>query len=670
MNATLDELFSRLWHGADYNYEQWLGVPGVHAEDFRLMNAAGCTAMSVGIFSWVMLEPEDGRYEFGWLDDLMDSLHAHGIRAILATPSAAHPAWLSRQYPAVLRTQRDGRRVPHRHRVNFCRTSPDFRRKVREINTRLAKRYAGHPALLLWHVSNEYNGEPCYCAGCLAGFRGWLEARYGTLDALNAAYWAAFWSHRYSGWEEIEPVDESMHGLMLDWKRYNSDQVIDFYLAEIEPLRRFTPRVPVTTNFMRPFVGLDYWKFARHVDVVSWDSYPEWHVHDDAATAAEIGFFHDLHRGYKRQPFYLIESSPSVTNWQPLSRLKRPGLLKLASAQAIAHGSIGVNYFQWRQGRGGEEKFHGAVVSHWEAGRGRVFAEVSAVGELLAALPELAAASNPAEVAILLDIENMWALDLAQLPRNADHQYVPELIRHYRNFWEAGIPVDVAAPGAPLDPYKLVIAPMLYLLEESAAARLAACVEAGGTLVTTWLTGLVDASDLVHRGGCPAPLAAALGIARREMDTFGAAQSAALAPVPGNPLGLDETGRAEHYAELVSLTTAQPLAVYASEFYAGSPALTVNTHGRGTAYHLAARPDDAFLRHFYARLAGRLGIQPLLPAAPPAGVSVQMRTTDRQRYLFLMNFTPARQTVQLAERALTLDPYGLEIIVQPKETAS
>lgn len=679
MTANMTTLFSRLWHGADYNYEQWLDAPGVHAEDFRLMNAAGCTAMSVGIFSWAKLEPADGEYDFGWLDRLMDSLAEHRVRAILATPSAAHPAWLSRKYPEVLRTHRDGRRGPHRGRQNFCRTSPVFRQKCLDINTRLAERYAAHPALLLWHVSNEYGGEACYCPSCLEDFRRWLWERYRTIDRLNDAYWATFWSHRYTDWEEIEPVDISMHGLMLDWQRYNSDQVIDFYRAEIAPLRELTPEIPITTNFMRPLVGLDYWKFAREVDIISWDSYPEWHIHDDADTAAMTGFYHDLHRGYKGgQPFYLIETSPSVTNWQALSRLKRPGLLKLASMQAIAHGSVGVNYFQWRQSRGGEEKFHGAVVAHRGADSSRVFGEVAEVGGLLGRFPELSAGRRTAEVAIYFDIENQWALDLARLPRNATGEYQQTCIQHYTQFWRRGIPVDIVGPGIPLEGYRLVIAPMLYMLTEPVAAQFAAYTAAGGTLATTYLTGLVDESDLVHRGGYPAPLGDVLGIALREMDTFGVHQSGTLAPVAGNSLGLHLHARLEHYAEIVAPTTAEVLAAYASEFYAGSPALTGNVYGQGRAYHLAARPDEAFLDHFYQKLAASLAIRPVLSSPIPHGVSVQAREAGSARFLFLMNFSDSPHSLTLdaawqdaltgapAPSACQLEPWGLRILRMEK----
>ena len=427
-------------HGADYNYEQWLDFPEVLTRDFELMQKSHCNVMSVGIFSWAMLEPEEGVYKFGWLDELLDRLHENGIQAILATPSAARPAWLSQKYPEVCLVDENGRRQPHQLRHNHCPTSSIYREKVKQINTRLAERYAHHPALMMWHVSNEYGNHNCRCELCLQAFREWLQKRYGSLDALNSAWWTTFWSHRYTDWSQIEPVDVSVHGLMLDWMRFVSDQVLDFYLAETKPLRQITPDVPVTTNFMRPDVGLDYWHFAPHVDVVCWDSYPNWHSEtEEWNVAMQTGFYHDLYRAFKQRPFLLMESTPSVTNWQGISRPKRPGLHHLSSLQAVAHGSNSVQYFQWRQSRGGSEKFHGAVVSHAGHEDTRTFQDVTAVGQTLSQLDALIPSINKAEVALVYDFQNEWALNFAELPRSKDKNYQQRCMAHYRPFWQKAL---------------------------------------------------------------------------------------------------------------------------------------------------------------------------------------------------------------------------------------
>jgi beta-galactosidase len=597
-----------------------------------------------------MLEPADGKYDFEWMDVLLDRMDRIGIKAILATPSAAHPPWLSRKHQEVLRENKDGRREYHKVRQNFCRTSPVFREKTLQMNTKLAERYKNHSALLMWHISNEYGSTPCYCSTCLADFRRWLEDRYGDLEGVNKAWWTTFWSHQYTQWHEIMPVDPSNNGLMLDWQRYNSDQVLEFFLHEAGPLREITPNVPITTNFMKPDVGLDYWKIAKYVDLVTWDSYPEWHVHNDVETAVETSFYHDLHRGYKQgQPFYLLESSPAQTNWQPVSRLKRPGLLILASAQALAHGAMGVNYFQWRQSRGGEEKFHGAVMLNREGETSRTFKDVRSVGEMLDSLPELSAARKTAEVGIIYDFENEWAINLAFLPRKSFKEYQGVCIKYYRRFWQRGISTDILNVHEDFSPYKIVIAPMLYLLSEETALHLADFVKSGGTLITTYLTGWVNESDLCHLNGYPEPLDDVLGIKMVEFDTFGAGQKATITAAAGNSTGIAGTATVNRYAELLQPVTAETLAYYASEFYRGQAALTKNKYGNGKAFHIGADLDEKFLVQMLDLICKNAGVEPVVPDDLPHGVTVQARQSSEEKYIFVMNFNDYGVAFHLAD---------------------
>lgn len=665
-----------LLHGGDYNPEQWIATPEIWGEDMRLMKLAHCNAMSIGIFSWVMYEPHEGEFSFDWMDRVMDMLADNGVYAILATPSGAKPAWMSHKYPEIRRIGRNGLREPHTGRHNHCFTSPVYREKTQIINTKLAERYGDHPALIMWHVSNEYNGE-CHCELCYSAFREWLKKRYESLDTLNQAWWSTFWSHRFTEWDQIEPKDGNIHGLMLDWKRFVTDQTVDFFLNEIKPLKELTTDVPVTVNMMGTFFGLNYWKFAPHVDVISWDSYPRWHGHgEDWILAADVGFVHDLNRSLKGgKPFMLIESTPSATNWMELGRPKRPGMHVLSSMQAVAHGSDTVQYFQWRKSRGSSEKFHGAVVDHAGHENTRVFRDVVELGEILSKLDPVVGTSVEPEVAIIFDWENRWAIEETRGPRNRDKNHDQTCMLHYRPFWMQGIPVDIVNMDCDLSKYKLIIAPMLYMVRSGVGESIEAYVRDGGTFVTTYLSGIANETDLCFLGGFPGPLRNLLGIWAEETDVFYDHQKQSILMADGNALGLSGEYASRHYADVIHSEGAEVLATYGHDFYAGQPALTVNHVGRGSAYYVASRNEDRFLSDFYGVLQKKLNLQRALEAALPEGVTAQLRTDGEREFIFLMNFKSNAQSIDLGEKSFTdyltgeavggdlqLHGYGLQIL--------
>ncbi|WP_309122156.1 beta-galactosidase [Paenibacillus sp.] len=636
-------------HGADYNPDQWLHAPEVLKEDIRLMKLSHSNVMAVGIFAWAALEPEEGVFTFEWLDKTLDDFAANGLYAWLATPSGARPAWMSQKYPEVLRVGANRVRNLHGARHNHCYTSPVYREKVAIMNRKLAERYAHHPAVVGWHISNEFGGE-CHCEYCQEAFREWLKRKYGTLEALNHAWWNAFWAHTITDWSQISspaPHGEmAVHGMNVDWRRFVTDQTIDFYRWEEAPLKAANPALPATANMMDLFDGLDYWKFAEAVDVVSWDAYPTWHAEaSEAQVASWFAFNHDLFRSLKGKPFMLMESTPSLTNWQPVSKLKRPGMHKLSSMQAVAHGSDTVQYFQWRKSRGSSEKFHGAVVDHVGHEHTRVFRDVTEVGETLEKLSgEVLGAGTDARVAIVFDWDNRWAIRDAQGPRNMGVHYEQTVVQHYRAFWELGISVDVVSRHADLSAYKLVVAPMMYMLDVAAGRKFEAYVEAGGTLVTTYWSGIVDENDLCHLGGFPGPLRKTLGLWSEEIE--------GLHPHDANGFVYGGAAYESHeLCDLIHSEGAEVLATYESDFYAGRPALTVNRFGRGKAYYLATRAKEPFYERFYAQLAAEAGVKRVLEADLPAGVTAQARTDGENEYVFVMNFSGAPQTVALDGRA-------------------
>jgi beta-galactosidase len=671
--------FHAVLHGGDYNPDQWQDAPAVLAEDSRLMRLASVNVATLAVFGWTALEPEEGRFRFDWLDEAFERLHRDGVRIVLATPSGARPAWLDRKYPEAMRTDASRVKALHGLRENHCPTSPAFRRRVGAINEALARRYGKHPALLLWHVSNELGGE-CHCPLCQAGFRGWLERRYGTLEALNKAWWSSFWSHTFTAWEEIEspsPLGEHLiHGHNLDWKRFVTHQTLDFFDHECESLRRLSPAVPITVNMMGTYAGLDYWRFAPRVDVVSWDCYPGWHGEPEAETAMVTAFTHDLQRSLKGgQPFLLMESTPSNVNWHPVCKLKRPGVHRLSSLQAVAHGSDAVLYFQWRKSRGASEKLHGAVVDHEGSERTRVFRDVAELGALLPRLDGVVGSTVRPQVAVVLDWENRWALEDLWGLRRDRRDYLETVLSHYRELWRRGIPVDVVNEEADLGRYDLVVAPMLYMVRAGVGEQLTRFVREGGCLVTSYLTGYVDDSDLCFLGGFPGPLRECLGIWAEEIDALYDGDANALVADPGSSLGLDGRFAVKEYCEVVHAETAEVLATYAADFYAGAPALTRNRLGKGDAFHIAARTGGDFLSAFYGKLVAEKRIAPCLETEPPEGVSVQRRGSGTDDFVFLMNFKPAPATVALGnltgvellggrevQGSLELGPFGVAVI--------
>ncbi|HEV2296547.1 MAG TPA: beta-galactosidase [Tepidisphaeraceae bacterium] len=645
--------FPHLLHGGDYNPEQWIRTPQVWDEDFRLMKLAGVNTVSLGIFAWAMLEPGEGHFEFGWMNAIFDKAEANGIGVILATPGGARPAWMAFKYPEVLRVDQYRRQQKWGGRHNHCFTSPVYREKCRIINTRLAQRYGERRNLLLWHVNNEYSGE-CHCDLCQDAFRDWLRGRYDSdLDKLNHAWWSTFWSHTITDWSQIEPPSKigetQVHGHTLDWKRFCTHQHIDCFKAEREPLQQITPDVPVTTNFMGVFHELDYYKFARELDIVSWDSYPSYHDRpNDWLNAVTVSFLHSQRRAMLDKPFLLMESAPAMQNYKPVCKLKRPGLHVVEGLQAVAHGSDSVLYFQWRKSRGGFEKFHGAVVDHFASEDNRVFQEVADLGRALAKLDDVVGAHQRIDVALIYDYENRWAIDDAAGPRNVGKNYLETCVEHFRPFWSNGVAVDVIGEDHPFEHYKLLIAPMLYLLRPGVAERIDRFVERGGTFVTTYFSGMVNESDLAFLDGFPGPLRKLLGIRAEETDTPYDEESVAIVPAKGSGAGGKGAGlsgkyQARQWCDLIHAEGAKILATYGGEFYKGRPALTVNAFGQGRAYYIASRNDARFHADFYGRLIDELDLKRALGAALPDGVTA----VERASYVFVLGFNRVDVTIDL-----------------------
>ncbi|MGA4992864.1 beta-galactosidase [Nonomuraea bangladeshensis] len=637
-------------YGGDWNPEQW--PEETWQQDVALMREAGVNQVSLGIFSWSVLEPAEGVFDFGWLDRAMDLLAANGIRAGLATPTASPPPWFGASYPEALPVDADGRRLHHGSRQGFCPSSPIYRDRALRIAERVATRYAGHPALALWHVHNEYgcHNARCYCDTSAEAFRAWLRARYGSLDELNDAWGTAFWSQRYGDWAQILPPRATPSftnpGQQLDFRRFSSDALVELYTAERDLLKSVTPDVPATTNLMAgAHWDMDCWAFAAEVDVVSTDHYligARAEPHVDLAFAAD--YARSLNGG---RPWLLMEHSTSAVNWQPRNLAKAPGELRRNSLQHLARGADGIMFFQWRASRAGAEKWHSAMLPH--AGPDtKIFREVKALGAELAALDGVPGSRVTAEVAILLDHASVWAQDHPAQP-TSELDPVEETKRWHAALWRAGITCDLAHPEGDLSGYRLVLVPMLYLVSDAGAAGLADFTRAGGVALVGPYSGIVDEHDRVRLGGYPGAWRELLGVSVEEFF-----------PLEG-PIALESGGTGTVWSELAHVTGAKVLDAYAT----GEPAWTRHEQGGGAAHYLTTRLDDGTLARVLAAVCAEAAVRPA--ATAPPGVEVVRRThEDGRAFLFAINHTGADAEVTTPAGVRVTVPAG-DVLILPEE---
>ena len=628
--------FTRILYGGDYNPNQW--PREVWNEDMRLFKKAGINSATVNVFSWAKLQPNEETYDFSELDDVIDMLGKENLDIVLATSTAAMPAWLAKKYPEVTRVDFEGRRHKFGQRHNHCPNSPVWRRYARQLASELAKRYGKNPHVTCWHINNEYN-TGCYCENCEKAFRVWLRKKYGSLEALNAAWNTEFWGHTFYDWDEIVAPNSladgmgfgwtrktAFAGISLDYDRFLSDSLLENYKMERDAIREHDPDTPITTNLMGTYKGLDYFKWAKEMDIVSWDNYPAYNT-----PWSETAMRHDLMRGLKNQPFMLMEQTPSQQNWQAYNSLKRPGQMRAQSYQTIAHGADTIQFFQLRRSKGACEKFHGAVISHSGSEETRVFQECSQLGAELAALgSQLLGADNPAQVGILFDWDNYWALEYTSGP-SVDLKYCNQIHQYYRYFYNRHIPVDMVPMDGDFSRYKAIVAPVLYMVKEGVAEALTAFVEAGGTLITGFMSGIVDQSDNVHLGGYPGPLRKLCGVWAEEID--------ALAPEQSNTLKFMDGSQSKCglLCDILHLEGAQALAVYGEDFYAGAPAVTKNAYGKGTVYYVGTQPEAQGLDKILDSLTGQGEIHPLIPDRTQ--LEVTRRVKDGTEFWFILNLT-------------------------------
>lgn len=669
MEGYLMKEIKRMLYGGDYNPNQW--EKEIWEDDMRIFKDAAINTATINVFSWAKIQPSEETYYFDQLDEIIEMLSEENYDIVLGTSTAALPAWMFKKYPEVGRVDFEGRRHRFGQRHNACPNSLVYQKFATRLVEQLAKRYGDNPRVTVWHINNEYGGE-CYCENCEKAFRVWLKNKYQTIEAVNKAWNFEFWGHSVYEWDEIivpNALGDAMSyettafaGLSLDYRRFSSDSLLSNFIMERDAIKKFDQETLITTNLMGTYKGLDSFKWAKEMDIISWDSYPSYNT-----PWSVVAMTHDLMRGLKNKPFMLMEQTPSQQNWQPYNSLKKPGQMRAQSYQTVAHGADTIQFFQLRRTIGGCEKFHGAVIEHVGTNDTRVFREVAELGHELQSLEDsLLGGKNISEVAIVFDWDNYWALEYTSGP-NKDLKYVDQIHQYYRYFYEHNISVDMIPYDGDFSKYKLVVAPVLYMVKEGMAEKLEAYVASGGNLVTTFMSGIVDQSDNVHLGGYPGPLRKLAGIWVEEID--------ALAPEQRNGIQFMDgiKGESSLLSDIIHLETATSLGDYTSNFYAGTPFATINHFEQGHVYYIGAQLEKDALNKLLKQVTTKIGISSLLEEATP--LEVTYREKDHIGFYFIINFTQETQELPkkfvgktnslkntLLEEGTTLLPYDVILV--------
>jgi len=644
--------------GVDYYPEHW--EEERWPVDADLMAEAGITVVRMAEFAWSRLEPAEGRFEFAWLDRALDVLASRGIQAVLGTPTAAPPAWLVEKHRDILPV--DELRQPREFgaRLHRCLANPTFRRYSRAITAAMAAHYASHPTVIGWQTDNELTANRCYCDHCAQAFRAWLEQRYGSLDALNAAWGTVFWSQDYSAWSQVPLPWRTACGamahnpsLLLDYDRFASDTAVAFQREQIELLREHCPNHFVTHNYMGLHDSVDYYALAADLDFVSWDNYP----------TASAALPHDVMRGILRKNFWVMEERCGHTGWNQMSPAPRPGQLRVWAWQAVAHGADAVVFFRWRSCRSGTEQFWQGILNH-DGQPGRRYREIAALAEELKALaPELDGTTPRNPVAILYAYDQIWAL---QIQPNAPGLSYRRFVEKYHNgFTRNGIGVDVVATDADLAGYRLVVCPPLTLLDEALAARIERYVADGGNVLLSARTGVKDERNIARAEPLPGPLARVAGAVVDEYDALGEGTNA-IELVTGARF------KASTWCDILREDGAEVVARYVGDYYAGRTAITRHALGKGKAWYVGTLAEPRFYLHFLRAIADELGIPRV--TGLPSGIEIAARHGNRGSVLVVTNLTAAPHEVELpmpcwdpvAEAMVTepiaLDPYGVRVL--------
>ena len=664
-----------MYIGSDYYPEHWPRERW--REDARLMQAAGLNLVRMAEFAWDRMEPEEGSFDFSWLDEAIQILAEHGIKTVLGTPTATPPAWLMHKHPEIYLVNREGRRASFGSRRHYCPTIEVYHSYTRKIVRKLAEHYASNENVIGYQVDNEFGGSRtrgrCYCNSCHRAFQQWLEAKYRTLSRLNESWGTAFWSQTYSAWEQIPlpwpneaPANPSLE---LDYYRFISDAWIKYQNLQVEILRNVSPGKFVTHNLMGLFPSIDYRKLGEPLDFVAWDNYPRFSQHLDPAAVAMA---HDLTRSLKNRPFWVMEQQSGPAGQNVMGTAPSPGELRLWTLQSIAHGADSIVYFRWRTCRWGAEQYWHGILPH-DGKPGHRYAEIKRAAQDMAKLKHLMCSAYPAQVAVMRSYDVLWAFE-AQ-PTSADLDYDQELKSYYRALHSLNVNIDVITPEAEYDKYKVIVAPSLYLTNDDIVQRLEKFVAAGGTLLLSFRSGVKDWENVVHEETLPAHLAGLVGASIADYTSTGRFES------PNAPAQLAEVefvhpeltsyrGTASVWCDILNLESAEALARYHGNFFNGTPAITLNKHGNGSVIYVGTSLNDVAIRELSKWILRTQGLQ--APLGTPTGVEIIERRYNEKPVLFVLNHNSERATVSIPTAArdiLTDQRYNDELLLDPFDVA-
>lgn len=654
---------NKILYGGDYNPEQW--DEETREEDMIMLPKAGVDIVTLNVFSWARLQPSENVYDFSDLDSIVKRVTDKGMKICMGTSTAAYPAWMAKKYPDILRVDFEGRKKKYGTRHNACPNSPTYRKYSVLLVKRLAEHFRNQDNIVIWHINNEYSGT-CYCENCERAFREWLKNKYGTLDELNRVWNTAFWSHTFYDWDEIVAPNElseypggpksQFTGLTLDYMRFSSDSILQNYIDERDVIKGVINDALCTTNMMNLFKGLDYRKWAKEIDIASWDNYPQ-----KFTSPYYDAFAHELIRGLKNgEPFILMEQSPSVTNWMPINSLKRPGQMRRFSYEAMAHGADALMFFQMRQSPAGAEMYHGALIDHSGRDDTRVFRECSAFGEELKRLGNTPLGGKAgAECAIVFDWPTWWALeDVGGITSRI--KYPDEALRFYRALFESNIPTDIIGPEDDFSKYRIVIAPLFYMVGEGVKERMEDYVSKGGTLLFTYYSGYVDENAHILEGGYPGSLRELIGARIEESDQLYEDMDNFVCYGVWLPEHVDDMSNSFIYngveypaykvCDIMYSEGAQILSVFKEDFYSGQPAITRNSMGKGFTYYVATSSSAEFYSDLIKDLCDEAGIRDAFDMPVEAvkewdGVEIAVRSDDAKKVYYLINHTDEEKEV-------------------------